>query len=544
MADKSPEAAKSKPKDDDTQKQQDLAFDEAQRRYHVGMSTDGLPYAVPSNPRLPKVAKPIAELASELMLSMHRAHGIMLGREAMDKVLKLLTALAMEHGQTPVYLRSAPVGTNAFHIDLGDPAGRYVEISQYGWTVFDPLEDREDDPVAITAARPVFRRTAATGALPPPVAGGSRDLLRELLDLPEDDTRWMLIWGWLVAAFFSEVPRPILWALGPQGSGKSTRARMVLNMVDPAEALGSAPGNSLRDDFVSAAGRFIPSWDNIGTVSAKTSNWMCQIVTKIADDHRKMYSDAGLHIQTIRRSGVATSIVLPFGLGPDALERLVLVELERVAETERRAESQLWADFHRLHPRIFGALLDDVAGALRHLEAVKADKTIHPPRMADYAQILYALDAHLGIDRADGYAAAYVASVHTVMADRAESDPLTRGLLAIARAKGNTWHGTVDDLLRRLEPYRPDDYKAAWPTSPVSLGGALIRGQETLRAVGLTVERRKVRGVRSIVLHASPADPDDNEEPTPEPEQSGPSTTPAPETSPGVGGANLDDVLS
>ncbi|OIH84231.1 hypothetical protein BLJ79_12245 [Arthrobacter sp. UCD-GKA] len=516
MADKTPEAAKPKPKDDSA-KAQDAVYKVAREKYNLGISTDGLPFAVPNNPRLPKVARPIASLSGELMLAMHRDAGVMVSRETITKTLDILDAEAKEHASTRLYLRTAPVGI-ALHIDLGDPHGRYVEVSPCGWTVCDPLEDREDDPAAMEATRPIFLRTAATAALPVPVTGGSRDALRKLMGLEADSNQWKLIWGWQVAAFFSGYPRPILWTLGPQGSGKSTIARMALCMVDPAEALGRAPGNSERDDFTSAAGRFVPSWDNIGSLSAKTSNWLCQLVTGISNDHRKLFTDAGLHIQTIRRSGVATSIVLPFGLGPDALERLVLVELERVDESRRKSESRLWSEFHDLQPMILGALLDDVAGVLANLTATRAEERPRP-RMADYSDVLTALDTHLGNDAADGYAATYAASVHNVMADRAQDDPLTMGLLAIARAKGGTWRGPVEDLLKRLEPFRPDDFKAAWPTSPASLGGAMARGQETLRAAGLTVERKKVRGVRSIILRADPAVPeaDGSGDPAPEP---------------------------
>jgi hypothetical protein len=69
--------------------------------------------------------------------------------------------------------------------------------------------------------------------------GGSRDEFRELLGLDAGDPRWLLIWGWLVAAFVEYIPRPILWALGSQGSGKTTRTRMILDLIDPADRLGS-----------------------------------------------------------------------------------------------------------------------------------------------------------------------------------------------------------------------------------------------------------------------------------------------------------------
>jgi hypothetical protein len=197
---------------------------------------------------------------------------------------------------------------------------------------------------------------------------------------------------------------------------------------------------------------------------------------------------------------VATSIVLPFGLGADALERLVLVELERVAETDRRAESDLWAEFNRLHGRILGALLDDIAGVFQHLPAARAEAT-ELPRMADYSLILSALDRHADLDDFAGYAEAYKRSVRSVLADRAQSDPLTTALLALVkRNTGRAWSGPADALLRAIEGGRPDDPRSAWPISGSSLSAALTRGQESLRAAGLIIGRSKSNGVRRINL--------------------------------------------
>jgi hypothetical protein len=464
------------------------------KNYTLGTSTDGLLFVTPSDPKAPKVAREIKSLRSEISRAIWDLDGVAVNREVIATAIATLCGLAERAPVSSVFLRAARVGT-ALNIDLGDSPGRYVEISPYGWELRDPREETDAD-----AARAIFRRTPATSALPTPEKGGSRDDLRELLGFTEDDPRWLLVWGWLVAAAFQDVPRPILWALGAQGSGKSTRARMVLNVLDPVNALGREPGKNEKDDSVSAAARLLPSWDNVGTVSAATSDWLCRIVTGVEISRRALYSDDDVRVSTLRRSGVATSIVLPFGLGADALERLVLVELERVAETDRRAESDLWSEFNRLHGRILGALLDDIAGVLEHLPAARAEAT-ELPRMADYALILAALDRHADLDDVAGFADVYKRSVRSVLADRAQSDPLTTALLVLAgKSTGKSWSGPAELLLRAIESGRPDDPRTAWPTSGASLSAALTRGQESLRAAGLIVGRVKTNGVRRINL--------------------------------------------
>ncbi|MBH0098684.1 hypothetical protein I6E68_05955 [Salinibacterium sp. NSLL150] len=490
----------------------------ALERYKLRRSPDGMLFATPVDPSAPQIAREIRSLRPDLSRALWASRGIAVGRETLGTAIETLQGLAYDAPVSEVHIRSARVG-GAFQIDLGDDSGRYVSVSPGEWELIDPRSHETPEDLR----RATFRRTAATNPLPAPISGGSRDDLRELLGFEVHDPRWKLAWGWLVGSFFVDRPRPILWALGAQGSGKSTRARMLLNVVDPVDALGREPGKNERDDFTAAAGRYIPSWDNIGSVSAATSDFLCRLVTGVGVDRRELYSDDTLRTSTIRRSGVATSIVLPIGLGPDALERMVLLELDRVPESERRSEAELWADFDRLHASILGALLDDVAGAMARLsEATNEVREL--PRMADYALVLHALDRHLDLDDYEGFAEAYTRSVRGVLADRAESDPLTAGLVKIAKRGGvKGWSGTAESLLYLLEEFRPDDPRAGWPSTPWSLSSALTKGHETLRAAGLSAERRRRKGARIIVLKFDPVReleivpaPDETPEETPD----------------------------
>jgi hypothetical protein len=463
-----------------------------QETYRVTMSHDGAAVAIPLDPRSPKIAKDVKSLGPAVARDLLRQRKAV-SRDTMNTALGILTAIAEESAPEQIHLRAGTRGA-ARYLDLGDRRGTLVEVSAYGWEVLTKPEQREPAPY--------FRRTRVTKQLPVPERGGSPDLLRDLLGLAEDDPRWRLLWGWLVASMFPEAPRPLLWAIGPQGSGKSTRARMVLSVLDPADALGREPGRNERDDTTSASGRYFPSWDNIGTVSAATSDWLCRLVTGVEVGRRALYSDDDLIATTLRRSGVATSIVLPYGLGPDALERLVLVPFSRVSESERRTEEGLWQEFERRHAKILGALLDDAAGVLANLGAARDEP--HPrPRMADYAERLDALDRHRGLDYFEGFEIAYVDMVRESLAGAAEDDPVTSGVLRFLTSEAGLWKGTPSDLLAALEMYRPDDPRAGWPHSERQLGSILTRKQETLFAAGVVIERGKSNGARVVTLRTT-----------------------------------------
>lgn len=470
--------------------------DWVREHYELARTPEGLHIAIPTGPREPRVAKEVNALAPIIRRDLVDARRITPGRDVMSGALETVNGFAEIAPERKTGLRALEREASVY-LDLGQREGMYVEASSYGWEVVDLFGD--DEPITDDTYAPVFRRTAAVRELPEPVAGGSRDELRELLMLEANDPRWRLIWGWLVAAVFEMTPRPILWATGAQGSGKSTRARMALSVLDPRDALGTQPGRNERDDTTSARARFIPSWDNIGTVSAAVSDWLCRLVTGVEVDRRALYSDDEVRIGMLRRTGIATSITLPTGLRPDALERLVLVEFGRMPTSERETEKDLWRRFYAAHGRILGALLDDVVGVLqRRAEVEDEDPTL--ARMADYHRILYALDKHAGTEGAGGFAETYAESVQAAMADRAESDPLTAGLVRIVDKANGRWEGSASSLLTALSPDMPDDPKAPWPRTPRGLSAALTQASETLRSVGLVAESVKSNGKRKVVL--------------------------------------------
>lgn len=467
----------------------------------------------------------------------------------MSSAKTTLTAIANSAPVRPAPLRSFEA-RDGIYVDLGRDDGRIVYVSADGWEV---LPARSQDA-------PAFRRTRATEPLPIPVRGGTRDVLREVLGFTPDDPTWRLVYGWLVGALFEATSRPVLWVSGPQGSGKSTRARMVKSVLDPAlgptgreGALGAAPTGDERDDTTSASGQFVPSWDNISSVHTATSDWFCTLVTGAATARRRLYTDGDMYIQRIRRTGVATSIAMPLGLRPDALERLVVVEFERVPMERRQTEGSVWREFLDAHPVILGALLDDLVGVLANLHEASR-QGIALPRMADYAEHLIALDLHVGLDpRSEAsYAGAYIASVREAIASRASDEPLVAALVKLASTRkgyGYRWEGTATELRDALADDRPGDPSEWWPSGPAQLSAEVLKHTEACRALGLQVERIKSNGARRVVLtwHGDPADaPED------EPEEDAPKlarATPAPEAvSPHdtpthtLGGASLDDL--
>ena len=502
-----------KSKDDDKRGEARLTADDVLEfilgRYRIGRSTDGLLFAVPTAPGSAQIAREVRSIRSDVARRFRderkasTGRGVVIGRETLSSALETAAAYAevADDYAVPVALRAAQVGDDRVVLDLGDNTGRLVEVTARGWEI-----------VEASADTPLFRRSEATQALPVPARGGELDELRRLLDLQPDDPRWLLVQGWLVASLFSETPRPILWATGPQGSGKSTRARMILSLIEPADSLGREPGRNERDDTTSARGRYMVSFDNVGQVSAHTSDWLCRLVTGVTDDRRALYTDDGLRPVSYRRSGVATSLTLPPGLGSDALERLVLVDFTRLPADSRRSESALWTGYDAARPAMLGALLDLVALTLRHLPAASREHRARPYRMVDFGDILAALDRGLGLPADLGHLAAYVASVNAAQTERALDDPFTGAVLRVVAAAGGTWSGTYEAALRALDRYAGDANAKWWPTNPRALRSQITKAEVPLSSAGVTCTVGMVRGSRRLRL-TGPATPPDGAAP-------------------------------
>lgn len=489
--------------------------------FWLGASSEGKLIATPRYG--PQVSRTLSALKQPVSAGMYRDLGILPSAKDMSAAFLALEGLASEADPVTVHLRSAhDPAEGAVFIDLGDADKTILRVDADGW----------QDANGVT---PVFRRSASVRPLPRPVRVDDRDAARtefaSALRLSIDSSAFRRVWGWLVMAWLDDIARPLLWARGEQGSGKTTRARMVLNLIDPADALGGAPGRSERDDSTGAAGRYVATYDNVRTISDATSDWICRLITGVSLGRRALFTDDGVFISTLRRTGLATSIVLPYGLGPDAVERLIDVPLGRIPDTVRQTEGDLWAEYEAMRPRVLGALLDDLAGVLRCLPDVQVATL---PRMADYGKGLHALDLATG----GQYASAYLEACAEAMSDAVDSDPWLAAVVELARRGAEAdetierpisgritemqtdrgefpaagkwirdgWEGTAADLVSALDRLLGD------PTGkhPGARGirGALLNKATPLRAAGVTVGRRK-SGVWLLSLHYVEPEPDD-----------------------------------
>lgn len=411
---------------------------------------------------------------------------------ALGDALVALEGQALDADPEPVALRIAEVASdmsdndsrdssgNTLVLDLADPTGRAVVIRPDGWG----LVDRS--PV-------LFQRTALSGNLPEPAAVHEPAAFRELRDLLNVTAdAWPLVVGWLVAAYFPTIPHPVLMLGGEQGTGKSTAAKLMINLIDPSPALLRSQPRDTEQWAISAAGSWVVCIDNVSYIASWWSDALCKAVTGDGWIRRKLYTDSDLAVLTFKRCVALTSIDAG-ALRGDLGDRLLLIDLERITEDRRRTEAELEAAYHAASPRLLAGLLSAVSRTLAVLPDVTLDTM---PRMADFARVLAALDRACPELTEARALDLFMGQRERIAGDVVDADPVAAAVVKLIEQHGD-WSGTPQELLDALSPAmeagttRPPK---GWPTSPQGIGSAMKRVTPALRTVGIEVERGRDSG--------------------------------------------------
>ncbi|MBU4270965.1 MAG: hypothetical protein KKE86_06015 [Planctomycetes bacterium] len=396
-------------------------------------------------------------------------HGKAMNAEALGAAVNLIEAQAMFDGsEHSVHVRVAEHDGKVY-LDLCNPEWQVVEVSPDGWQVI------AESPVK-------FRRSAGMLPLPTPESGGSLREFRTFLNV--EDSTWPLVVAWLVAALRPRGPYPVLALFGEQGSAKSTTGRLLRELVDPNSAPLRAEPRDGRDLMIGANNSWCLAYDNLSHVPPWLSDALCRLSTGGGFATRELYTDQDEVIFDLQRPVLLTSIE-DVATRSDLLDRCVIAWLPAIPESSRRPESQILKMFEEVRPRILGALLDAVAGALKGLPSTKLDTL---PRMADFALWVAAAEASLGWPKGT-FLSAYAGNRASANEVALEASPVARPLIEMLDEQGE-WIGSSSELLQALEARVGDQVKRQriWPSNGRSMTGHLKRLSPNLRAAGWQVE--------------------------------------------------------
>ncbi len=436
----------------------------------------------------------------------HQQTGKAAGSQAIQDALAVLTGRALFDGpEIPVYARLGEY-QGRYYLDLANEQWEGVEIGPDGWRVL------AEPPVR-------FRRARGMLGLPHPVSGGSLDELRRFVNLV-DEVQWVLLVAWLLAAARPHGPYPVLILSGEQGSAKSTTARALRSLLDPNVAAIRAEPREPRDLMIAATNGLVIALDNLSRVPDWLSDALCRLATGGGFATRELYSDDEETIFEAQRPVILNGIE-DLATRGDLAERAIVLRLPRIPEETRRTEKEFWAEFELARPRIVGALLDALSGALARLPETRLDRL---PRMADFAQLVVAAEPALGWEPGT-FLSAYDAAQSDASGLAREADSVALALVEFMdggpgrmgrtpsewtdEATERTWRGSASRLLDQLNLVAGEETRRArgWPKTPAHLSSRLRRVAPSLRGAGIEVEtgRNKRASIITLRLRREPA---------------------------------------
>jgi hypothetical protein len=402
---------------------------------------------------------------------------------AIRRVVGMLEAKARFNTGIPdVFVRvgqDGDDGDSPYFLDLGDPSGRAISISDQGWCVVD---------------RPAvhFRRPEGLLPLPVPVHDGSIDLLRSHVNLTEPDFRLMI--AWLTAAMRPVGPYPILVLNGEPAAGKSTLAKIIRLLIDPQTCPVLALPKSVHDLMATAVNGWLLVYENITAIAGPLSDCICQLAFGGGFASRALFTNDERSVIYAQRPVMLVGID-DFVLRGDLRDRAVFLHLTAIPKTGRRLERKIWKAFRADQPRILGGLLDAIVGGLHALPSVDLEEL---PRMADFAEWGEATSRGLGWGT-DTFMTTYDTNRKEATELLLDDSTVANVLLKIAR-NGVNWFGTAQNLYQSLLKIAGKGAGHRWPKTISMFGNELRRIAPQLRLHGISINFERRRGERFVTV--------------------------------------------
>ena len=418
---------------------------------------------------------------------LYTAEGKAPGTETINAALNIVEAVALYDGDQIELFNRVAIHDGDFWLDLSDKRCRAVRVTAEGWEIVD------SPPI-------LFARHSHQAPQVDPKSGGNLDLIFDFIPIKDPDTR-LLLKIWIVSCLVPDIPHPIPVLHGPQGSGKTSTARLLRRLVDPSSlAALSLPRNQAELAQILSHHYLVP-FDNIDTLQAWQSDALCRGCTGEGISKRQLYTDDEDVIYSFRRCIVVNGINIS-ATRADLLDRSILIGLERIPNNERRDEEGLESAFTQARPQILGGMLDALVKAIELKPSVElTDK----PRMADFARWGCAISEALGGSSED-FVHAYQGNIEEQNAEVLDGHPVAAAVIALMD-KQDPWEGRPTDLLQGLLELANaegiDANARSWPKAANALTRRLNEVKTNLQDAGIHITHRK-SGPRTITIRKEP----------------------------------------
>ena len=395
-----------------------------------------------------------------------------LSTAVLNEGLATMKAMAGNRQQIIPALRVGSVPGEVW-LDLGTDDWELVRVTKNGWTIVGE---------GIPEVR--FVRKPGMWPLPIPVKGGNIRELRGFLNTRDEE--FVLDVGWLLGAMRVAGSYSPMCLCGSADAAKTTGLRVRQRLIDPS-FIDVRPFKTVDDMFIAAFHCWIPAFDNISKIPEDISDAVAMIATGSGYGKRQLRTDADQFMIRVARPMLLAGIPNDLADRDDLASRTIVLELPALADEDVKFEEEFWSEFEEARPRILGALLDGVVGALRGYQQVDLGG-YGRIRMAEFARWAEAGCRALGF-RDGEFLDAYVKNQARAMQLAFNNDPLAQAVALLVEQCGGRWAGNTKPLYSALERAAMKGGKSdlldaeGWPANASWLGRDLRKSAAVLRKV-------------------------------------------------------------
>ncbi|MBE5948644.1 MAG: hypothetical protein E7261_06380 [Lachnospiraceae bacterium] len=294
----------------------------------------------------------------------------------------------------------------------------------------------------------------------------------------KEERDWILLLGFLGSCFMGmTVSHPILYIGGEKGAAKSTATKWLQSLVSPKHTgLCRFPTNE-RDISIVLSKELFMAFDNMGGIKNSIGDLLCQAATGGTSVERKLYTNN----ETVRRN-LKTILVLN-GLNllthkEDLLDRVIIINLERIEGNERKTDKELRDSFDAAKPKILGALFN----AVKDVFNINIAPIKHQIRLLDFEEIAIKFAIAFGWSQNE-VEEAFKQNKHDINCRVVEENPVAQEIMRIMeRFDKKTYSATelFETICKGV---------AAMPQSPSALIRRIGNITADLKAVGITYDK-------------------------------------------------------
>lgn len=277
---------------------------------------------------------------------------------------------------------------DCIYYDMCDGQGRIIEISNEGWRIVDENSDKNNNNYPILFIKHNQKSQVEPNREYPD------DIFDQLLNLTnvKNQKHRLLLKVYIISTIIPDIDHVILTTYGPKGAAKSFLLELVKKLIDPTKPILLTLHRNV-DQFIQQNNHnYMNFYDNVKHISSWISDEICKAVTGIGQTKRQLYTDdediVYEHKRCLGLNGINVALT-----ESDALDRSLFIELEEIDEDVRKKEGDLWKEFERIKPLVFGYILDVIAKAMQIKSSLNLETL---PRMADFTEWGEAISQAMG----------------------------------------------------------------------------------------------------------------------------------------------------